>query len=171
MSSQLLVDKILPVDGVPAGGGGGIIQITQTTNETTTNLTDGGNTNWHATTFSHSITPKVAGSKILVRCMSSFYMDSDDNTAGATLYRDVAGGGYGRCDPGSAHGLNPMYIFTDGGAEDFQCPISISWLDSPSYTLGQTITYKLYYRSDKTNNKLNGLRTGTQVFQTFEVCT
>ena len=37
--------------------------------------------------------------------------------------------------------------------------------------LGQAITYKLYYRSDKTDNKLNGLRTGTQVFQTFEVCT
>ena len=62
-------------------------------------------------------------------------------------------------------------LLQNGGAEDFQCPINISWLDSPSYTLGQAITYKLYYRSDKTNNKLNGHRTGTQVFQTFEVTT
>ena len=31
MSSQLRVDKILPVDGAPTGGGGGIIQIQSTT--------------------------------------------------------------------------------------------------------------------------------------------
>ena len=27
MSSELRVDKIVPVDGVPTGGGGGIIQV------------------------------------------------------------------------------------------------------------------------------------------------
>ena len=31
MSSQLRVDKIVPVDGVPTGGGGGIIQVAQST--------------------------------------------------------------------------------------------------------------------------------------------
>ena len=36
--SQLKVDRIVPVSGVPTGGGGGIIQITQTTNETTTTV-------------------------------------------------------------------------------------------------------------------------------------
>ena len=30
MASQLRVDKILPVDGAPTGGGGGIIQVVQT---------------------------------------------------------------------------------------------------------------------------------------------
>ena len=29
MSSELRVDKIIPTTGVPTGGGGGIIQITQ----------------------------------------------------------------------------------------------------------------------------------------------
>ena len=29
MSSELRVDKIIPTAGVPTGGGGGIIQITQ----------------------------------------------------------------------------------------------------------------------------------------------
>ena len=29
MSSQLRVDKIVPVDGAPTGGGGGIIQVVQ----------------------------------------------------------------------------------------------------------------------------------------------
>ena len=31
MASQLRVDKIVPVDGVPTGGGGGIIQCVSTT--------------------------------------------------------------------------------------------------------------------------------------------
>ena len=30
MSSELRVDKIIPTDGVPTGGGGSIIQIKQT---------------------------------------------------------------------------------------------------------------------------------------------
>ena len=29
MSSELRVDKIVPVDGVPTGGGGGIVQVKQ----------------------------------------------------------------------------------------------------------------------------------------------
>ena len=31
MASQLRVDKILPVDGAPTGGGGGIIQVVHST--------------------------------------------------------------------------------------------------------------------------------------------
>ena len=31
MSSELRVDKIVPVDGVPTGGGGGIIQVVSVT--------------------------------------------------------------------------------------------------------------------------------------------
>ena len=34
MASQLRVDKIVPVDGAPTGGGGGIIQIVQATLDT-----------------------------------------------------------------------------------------------------------------------------------------
>ena len=29
MASELRVDRIVPVDGVPSGGGGGIIQVKQ----------------------------------------------------------------------------------------------------------------------------------------------
>ena len=34
MASELRVDKIIPYDGVPSGGGGGIIQVVQDTNST-----------------------------------------------------------------------------------------------------------------------------------------
>ena len=32
MASQLRVDKIVPVDGVPSGGGGGIVQVKSVSN-------------------------------------------------------------------------------------------------------------------------------------------
>ena len=65
MSSQLRVDKILPVDGAPTGGGGGIIQVVQavvsvvTFNTTSTSKVD-------ITGMSVSITPKFNTSKILI---------------------------------------------------------------------------------------------------------
>ena len=68
MSSQLRVDKIIPVDGVPTGGGGGIIQVVQTikkdqftTANNTSNYTD-------ITGLSATITPKFNTSKIMVEC-------------------------------------------------------------------------------------------------------
>ena len=62
--SQLKVNSIIPVAGVPTGGGGGIIQIVQTTKtdtftSTSTSFTD-------ITGMSVSITPTSTSSKILI---------------------------------------------------------------------------------------------------------
>ena len=65
MSSELRVDKIVPVDGVPTGGGGGIVQMKQTVvsvhtfNTTSTSKVD-------MTGMTVSITPKFNTSKILI---------------------------------------------------------------------------------------------------------
>ena len=64
MASQLRVDKIVPVDGVPTGGGGGIVQVKCTTKQdqfdtSSTSFVD-------VTGLSVSITPKFSTSKMLV---------------------------------------------------------------------------------------------------------
>ena len=78
MASELRVDKIVPVDGVPSGGGGGIIQIQQTLK------TDSFDTNSQnlvdITGMSVSITPKFSTSKILVEVHLNF--SGDDNMYG-----------------------------------------------------------------------------------------
>ena len=64
MASQLRVDKILPVDGAPSGGGGGIVQVKCTTKQdmfstSSTSFVD-------ITGLNVSITPKFSTSKMLV---------------------------------------------------------------------------------------------------------
>ena len=64
MSSQLRVDKIVPVDGAPSGGGGGIVQVKCTTKQdmfstSSTSFVD-------ITGLNVSITPKFSTSKMLV---------------------------------------------------------------------------------------------------------
>jgi len=63
MASELRVDRIVPVDGVPTGGGGGVVQVVQASTDTEVALT--------ATTYtdiglSATITPKFSTSKILM---------------------------------------------------------------------------------------------------------
>ena len=64
MASQLRVDKIVPVDGAPTGGGGGIVQVKCTTKQ---DMFDTSSTSFvDVTGLSVSITPKFSTSKILV---------------------------------------------------------------------------------------------------------
>ena len=61
--SQLKVNSIIPVAGVPTGGGGGTIQIKQTVKTDTASTTS---TSYVDTGLSVTITPSSTSSKILV---------------------------------------------------------------------------------------------------------
>ena len=64
MASQLRVDKIVPVDGAPSGGGGGIVQVKCTTKQ---DMFDTSSTSFvDVTGLNVSITPKFSTSKMLV---------------------------------------------------------------------------------------------------------
>ena len=64
MASELRVDKIVPTDGVPTGGGGGIVQVKCVTKVDQTLIT---NTSFvDVSGLSVDITPKFSTSKILV---------------------------------------------------------------------------------------------------------
>ena len=70
MSSELRVDKIIPTDGVPTGGGGGIIQVKQTLKTDSFHTTSQSYTDITGMTI--SITPKFNTSKILLQCNLQF---------------------------------------------------------------------------------------------------
>ena len=65
--SQLKVNSIVPVGGLPSGSNGGIIQIKQTIKKDTTSISTAANTEVNTdSTFNVSITPSTNSSKILI---------------------------------------------------------------------------------------------------------
>ena len=67
MSSELRVDKIIPTDGVPTGGGGGIVQLKSVTHtEFESQALTGSGNFFDIPGMSVSITPKFSTSKIFV---------------------------------------------------------------------------------------------------------
>ena len=141
MSSQLRADKILPVDGAPTGGGGGIVQMQMGVTTTQATTTSG---NFDATNLSASITPKFSTSKIFIMCsggMNGTAGGGDSAEAiGYKIYRSVGGGSYAEVES-SNDGQAEMYM-GDGGNK--YAPLSINYLDSPSTT--SAVTYKLYQK-------------------------
>ena len=96
MSSELRVDKIVPVDGVPTGGGGGIVQVKQIQHSTyvkynTNSFTAGTKADNSTGDYSITITPKFNTSKILLSFTSMYDSYSGQRTY-VTIYRSIGGG-------------------------------------------------------------------------------
>ena len=140
MSSQLRVDKILPVDGAPTGGGGGIVQVKPFTLTNTANggfLLETSSSSFTSTPLLLAITPKFSTSKILINVNTSSYNGGSGHTA-YTIYRDsqnIGGSTYGMADFTGSHNWRPF---------------SMMFLDSPTTT--SSVTYRVYGRT--TNNTL-----------------
>ncbi len=137
MASQLRVDKIVPVDGVPTGGGGGIIQVVQTikkdqftTSNNTSNYTD-------ITGLSATITPKFNTSKIMVEC--HIY---NSNSNAVNFFRVLRGSTFieqpsGTSSSGAGYNAHGFAYFD----HSFQDTTVIKILDSPATT--SSTTYKV----------------------------
>ena len=162
MTSELRVDRIVPTTGAPTNGGGGIVQVVEVTSDTRTDFSSTAS-DWTATGFSASITPITSNSKILVMVSTSMYLNTDDNTGGLTVFRNGTTNLGGSTD----QGLRPFYMFYGGSTHDFQYPVFMQHLDSPATT--SSTSYEVYYKSDKNDNRLNGLRVGRQSIILMEV--
>ena len=161
MSSELRVDKIIPTDGVPTGGGGGIIQVKQTVK--TDHFSMGSLTPAEITGFNVSITPKFSTSKILLLVNANF--GGDENAyLSFTLKRDsqlialttVFDGTDNRTRSSfGGHSGSNNRTFTGG----------INFLDSPATT--SAITYKLFLASLYANKTVHINRSHTDSNQSY----
>ena len=142
MSSELRVDKILPVDGAAASGGGGVIQVVQavktdTFSTTSTSFTD-------ITGYSVSITPKFDSSKILI--MGTLVAGYGVSSAYALYFRLMRGS-----TPicvGDSDGSKTQASFGTQGLANTDTTISFpfQFLDSPNTT--SATTYKVQATSE-----------------------
>ena len=92
--------------------------------------------------MSQAITPTAASSKILINV--NVALGWNNNYAGIQIQRDIAGGGYAAIAQGDADGSRSRGTFFFMMSEEDTVDInSITYLDSPSYSLTNAITYKL----------------------------
>ena len=137
MSSELRVDRILPVDGAPTGGGGSIIQVkmgtlTSVFTTTSSSMVDTG--------LSVSITPKFSTSKILITVsLGSFQTGGRLKRALMNIVRDST-----NVIVGDARtGVECTACVCVRAADDnyAQIPLAFTVLDSPATT--SAISYKV----------------------------
>ena len=123
--STLKVNSIIPVAGVPTGGGGGIVQIitAKTNNRTSTTSTSFVDTNITAT-----ITPINSSSKIIVTVSTSVSGTENNSFNRLTVFR---GGTSGTNLGNSATGIMQMGI---NNGNDFIGCGTFQIVDSPSTT-------------------------------------
>ena len=114
---------------------GVIIQVVQ--NTVSTEKTDSSNT-WVADDLYVNITPFKASSKILIQMIAGFYQGSGGRCFW-NIYESVAGGTY---TPVVSTGSGLGVAQTDGGGG-----WNVSYLASPSYTVGQQLSYRLYFKT------------------------
>ena len=127
---------------------GSVIQTVQH-NFTTGNFTTSSSSYVDITGFSKAITPLAASSKILVILSSAIYgspITTWNGQVGVSVNRSVAGGSY----TAVASQMPGSYI-QETYRRYFHISCNINFLDSPSYSLGNAITYKVQMKSGDSN--------------------
>jgi len=132
MASKLRVDHIEPVNGVPTGGGGGVIQVKYGySTASTTN-----NTNTYADTgLTATITPTSTTSKILVMASLNCVQKNGGTYLKVRVVRDSTE--IAKIDDGAG--------YTNSTDPNIIGSISCNLMDSP--TTASAVTYKLQFMS------------------------
>ena len=146
MASELRVDRIIPVDGVPTNGGGGIIQIVQ---GSTTDRVATGSATYQATNLSATITPRLSTSKIYITLGGDANNNGTANYLYMTYYRSINGGTFTNLAPNGSNDSNSVdqnmgFAMIYGADSRIHVPVAMPYLDSPNTT--QSVEYKVYIR-------------------------
>ena len=142
MTSELRVDRIVPYDGVPSGGGGGIIQIVEGFTFTEYTIT----TTTPTTVLSASITPKFSTSKIKIELnIFAYHMNYYDGYVGlfkGSASTVITGASQGGNSDTSSIMLRQGSFEDQTSNGDYQCnPSYYSYLDTAGTT--SIITYNV----------------------------
>ena len=130
-------------------GGGKVLQVVQ---NTTTTRHASTSSSFVATDHLVTITPTAASSKILLQFTGDVNTQGDNRNLFVDIYRSINGGTFAGIAPvGSSQSVNSAtshgFFNARGSSSRIQVPFAINYLDSPSYSVGNAIVYKLYARS------------------------
>ena len=154
MASKLRVDSILPVDGAPTNGGGGIIQVVSSTinnQPTQDNLVR--TSDWTGHGLSVTITPKFSTSKIHITGYMSLGFATEENIfyklfKGGSVLTGAIGDQLGS---GRSRATAATYFKGDDWAT---IALPINYLDTAGSTSALTYTIALNLSSSATGKTI-----------------
>jgi len=156
MTSQIRVDSIVPTTGVPTGGGGGIVQVVQSTKTDTASVTG---PTFGDVGLSATITPKSSSNKILVLVQANiggsvgYDMKTRLMRGNTPIHIGDAAGSRVRTTTTVTQSYTDT--FTNTNYQTFNADqANINYLDSPSFSVGDTLTYKIQMASYNTANSI-----------------
>ena len=153
MSSELRVDKIVPTDGVPTGGGGGIVQVKSAT---ITNTFDNDQETFaDVTGVTVTITPKFNTSKMLVMYNGCAGMESTNRMGHVRIVRLIGGVTNTTIyvgDQGHSNKARASSTFASPYNYMMQ-QFSGTFMDSPATT--NAVTYKMQIAAGDVGYKVN----------------
>ena len=141
MSSELRVDKIVPTDGVPTGGGGGIVQVVESS--WSGNFTTGSTSYVDLTNATITITPKFSTSKILIQGSINSDYARQSNDLGVVYTKII------RVSDSAEIDEKAFYVGSGVSNTGFYYqPLPLNYLafDSPNTT--SQVTYKIQVKID-----------------------
>jgi hypothetical protein len=136
---------------LPGTGNRGLGKILQVVNATTTTEASTAGTTFLDTNLTANITPTAASSKILINISQQLAINTNDsgNGGGLNILRKVANGSFSVIENSPANSTGPFsYFSSHGNATTLNLHLrhNMTHLDSPSYTVGQQLTYKTQMR-------------------------
>ena len=131
--------------GLTNVSGGKLLSVVQSHSSTRSEVSD--DSNFTATVHQVSITPTAASSKILINFNGDCNTNSADRDIFLTIYRSVNGGTFTDIAPAGSGGAGNGFTRANGSSSArIEVPFCINYLDSPTYSVGNAIIYKLYVR-------------------------
>jgi len=126
---------------------GKVLQIVQRYDSSFTRNAHSSNT-YADTAHYVEITPTAASSKILVNISSACNNNGAGNVIYLDIYRSINGGSYASISPNGSSVPTAGFTLNKMDNSRSEIPFNIIYLDSPSYSLGNAIIYKLYMRNN-----------------------
>ena len=100
-----------------------------------------------ATDHAVTITPTAANSKIFFTFTGDANTNGNNNYMHISVFRSVNGGSYTDLSQlGQSGGNNNGFTTINGTGQRIEVPFTINFLDTPTYSLGNAITYKIYFK-------------------------
>ena len=138
-------------DGTILTSNSSVGKIIQVVNATTQTEAESTSTTFLDTNLTGSITPTAASSKIIITISQQLALNTSDSGNGGRLNinRKVASGSFSVIEEAPANSFGPFSFFiSHGGATttNYHFRHNMTHVDTPTYTLGDAITYKTQMR-------------------------